>query len=128
MTSEIPIDSLVEMLRLVASESDTQQKVLPKFVCVPDEIVMLFEDAFLVYEGHFKANEEFSHEFEKLNGLFNWMRNSEKDFLTISSLEKDEAWNEARLIARRALVAIGAEMLPPKLSPTIQYVEQQNGN
>ena len=71
--TEMKMERLLEVLKLMASDYVVQKAALPSFVVVPDEIALLFEDEFSVASasgGSIGAHDpQIGQELRLLNGL-----------------------------------------------------------
>src|SRR5918994_5185077 len=111
------IDNLVETLRLMASPYPEQVAALPEWVAIPDEVGLLFEDAYGVLES-----DEFPPDvqplLEAINERLSSMMDQPRDVLwTRLALEIAPEWEMLRQEARRTLDAWRMPMQPPRIDP-----------
>jgi hypothetical protein len=112
------LEMVVEALRLSALPSHQQAAVLPDFVHVPDEVALLYEDAWLRVPVLREANLLDDAQYESLARLdqqYEEMSDAaDKDWVwTVDAMERDERWARSRQLAKEALAALGhAEGLP----------------
>lgn len=116
---------LVKSLQLIALPFEKQTKVLPEFVCLPDEIALIFDDMYrLVLDGD---NTEFSTNTKKnlklLDTLFEEMSKN-KSLWTLSSLENSRDWEKSRDIAKLVLNELREPVSMPELD-FLNFVEGQ---
>lgn len=111
---------LVDALRLVAASSEEQLSRLPGFVCVTDEVVTLFADAYLLVpqlERVGKLSPEAARALRRLDDFFESMPEDES-LADPASLSSHSFWSRARALASRALEQLGEEERSPDVSGT----------
>jgi hypothetical protein len=113
------LEGVVDALRLVAIPPAEQIAALPDFVHVPDEIVLLYDDAFKLVPQIREAgliDEDQVEVLAELDRLFNDMSvAADKDHLwTVEAMSADERWETSRQIAANALAALCRSVSPPR--------------
>ena len=103
---------LVDALRLAALPVDRQVAALPSFVHVPDEVALVFDDAWDLVPQVVDAGLMTPAQHEPvaaLDDLFNEMSDAADadDLWTIESMRTDPRWERARALARDALGRLG---------------------
>lgn len=114
-------NTLVQSLRLVASPPDVQVAALPKFVNIPDEIALTFNDANLIAPQLEDEELISSHSLDmlkELDELFETM-SEDKNLWTIEKLENDKFWRGSRELA----INILKEMNEPYSSPNLDFIK-----
>ena len=95
------LTKLIEATRLVASDYDVQICVMPAYVHVPDEIALIFEDAFnsvVKLVEHGVLNEYQQEALTALNNSLDRM-----NLWTVDALRDADEWNAVRMLARDVL-------------------------
>ena len=129
MTPEDQYSLLTDSVRLVAASADEQVAVLPSFVCVTDEIITCFSDAFLLVPQLRRAGmipDAADRSLTELDQYFEQMPRDE-DLIDPKSLAADGFWAEARRLASRALRDLGVEKHPLRMSGT-RWVSASKGS
>lgn len=113
------METVVDALRLAALPADQQAAALPDFVFVPDEVVLLYEDAWLLVPLIRNAGLISDEQFDSLSRLdqhFEEMSNArDKDsLLTVEAMIHDDRWKASRRLAEEALRALGATPGSPR--------------
>jgi DNA mismatch repair ATPase MutL len=109
---------LIEVLRLVSMDSETQINLFPEDVSVTDEIALLFSDTFLLIKQNKDKISVDNSQYkliEKIDNLFNEMSNSNKDFWLIDALKKNPQWQSLRELGNTALKHFGEKKESPNL-------------
>lgn len=117
MQEEKRLKQVIETLRLLAADCDTQTKVLPNYVHVPDEIALTFEDTYLLTNSLLQdklITEDVKSELDTLNELFDQM-NCRKELWTLDQLKFGEEWQQIRSVASRALKCMNRDIEIPNL-------------
>lgn len=119
------LNQILETLELLALNYEEQIQVLPKFVLVPDEIALIFDETF---STHSILLEELLNDvqFEHLNvvkGIFDDMDlNPYHQLWTLEALKTQKEWQNVREVARSLLNSFDHKRQVPKLS-WIQYIK-----
>ena len=120
------LERLVQSIRLLASDYETQIRSFPSFVHIPDELALTYNDCFLLVDQMAKAgllNERQLARLKELDGALEQMSEKESEELwTLDALKKSSEWQDIRLIASELLVLLGRKKQRPDLS-WIAYVE-----
>jgi hypothetical protein len=113
-------NTLVQSLRLVASPFELQIVSLPRFVNVPDEIVLTYNDAYLI-ASQLKAENLISPKvlgmLKELDELFGKM-SEEKYLWTVEKLKSNESWEKSRILAFDIL----KQLNEPYDSPNLDFI------
>jgi len=114
---------LVRAIRLLAADGPNQIASFPSFVHIPDELVSIFSDGYLLIKQHNK-NPFFDEEASKvLDSLERHIESMEHvpNLWTVDALRNRKEWEELRTIAKSFLDRIGFDYGPLDLSG-IQYL------
>jgi hypothetical protein len=108
---------LIESVRLLAADHETQIKQLPDFVHVPDEIALTYHDCFLLAPQIKEAGLITAEQFAKLAKLDKMLEDMSEDkrLWTLDALSAEEQWQQIRIVARDVLESFDATMQPPNL-------------
>ncbi|HAI77321.1 MAG TPA: hypothetical protein DCM08_13880 [Microscillaceae bacterium] len=102
---------VTESLKLLASSLEEQEKYLPDFADVPDDVTSSFENAFLILPTLIENNKFSNNSIASILRLYNKMqwclRNLELD--DFSNVE----WNKVREMARETLQLMGEPIEKP---------------
>lgn len=102
---------IVESLKLLALSFDEQEKYLPDFADVPDDVVSSFENAFLLLPALIENNKFSNNSIAsilRLNNKVNWcLINLDLD--DFSNVE----WNKVREMAKDTLQIMGESIGTP---------------
>ena len=111
-------EAMIELLRLVAADSERQVRVLPNLVHVPDEVAEDFSFAIqwtkrLLRERRITA----AHvsKFEEIDAIFSRMDGDLRQY-TLEAFRASPEWNDTRALAGRLLEALGEAGGPLDLS------------
>ena len=111
----------------LAQSADVQISLFPDFVCVGDELVLNFDDAWRAFQSDNEkslSNEQIAA-IEKLNSRIDELSASDKNFwLEKKSLYLDSKWNELRELAKKSLDTFGWQLEIPGPSNAI-YVDSK---
>jgi hypothetical protein len=104
---------VTESLKLLASSLEEQERYLPEFIDIPDDVISSFENAFLLLPALIENNKFSNNSIASLLRLYNKMqwclRNLELD--DFSNVE----WNSVRKMARNTLQIMGELMGKPDI-------------
>ena len=107
MEIENQYKSLVESLRILALPYEEQRSCLPNYVIVQDEVIAMFDDAFLLLPQIIDAEFLDKKSIASIIRCFNWMnimtRNNEID---VDFLKNNDGWQKVRYLATQALTDI----------------------
>ncbi len=101
--------TLVESLRLVASDRDAQVAAHPGFVDVPDEISLVYEDSFLLVDQIHNAgliNDTTATKLKALAEHFDRM-SERRELWTLRALADSPEWEQGRRLAKDILRDLG---------------------
>jgi hypothetical protein len=109
---------LVQSIMLVASTYETQIATLPEFVHSPDEIALIYNDAYLI-TPQLKEQKLISLNtlpiLKELDDLFDAM-SEDKSLWTFEKLKDDKSWKRSRELAFLILEELGVSYNIPNLS------------
>ncbi len=116
----ISLKALVDALRLAASPPAQQIEALPDFVHVPDEVALVYDDAFIRVPQIREADlidDDQVQALAELDQLFDEMSDAtDTDQLwTIEAMSTDERWLRSRQLAAKALARLGRPVGRPRL-------------
>jgi hypothetical protein len=103
------VDNLVGALRLMASPYDAQVAALPPSVALPDEVGLLFEDAYRVLEADLLPVVVRPHLARIADRLQAMEERPREDLWTADALRNAPDWEELRRDAMASLNAWGIE-------------------
>jgi hypothetical protein len=106
--------------------------VLPDFVHVPDEVTLLYDDAFRLVPQIREAGLLTDEQYETLARLdrhHEEMSNAaDKESLwTVEAMRSDERWEKSRRLAAEALAALGRESGTPRFDGTTWFSASETG-
>jgi hypothetical protein len=112
---------IVNALRLAALSAEDQAAALPEFVHVPDEVALIYDDAYVVVPQLCEAGVITDNQAEALSELdrqFTEMSDAHDraTLWTREAMRVDKRWSEARRLATQALSLLGAAPGPPDFS------------
>ena len=112
--------SLVQCLQLLASPYDHQIQAFPRFVCVPDELALMFDDRYgfsqSLFENKFLDLKQ-KKMLDEINEALNEM-SKDKSIWTIKALKAAKEWEEIRLKANTLLNLLDLHEKLPDLYKT----------
>jgi hypothetical protein len=114
--------NVVSALRLVVLTADEQVAALPEFVHVPDEVALIYDDAYRLVPpltaGEFLTPEQ-AAALDRLDRHFASMtESSNKALWTIAAMATGEQWATSRALARDALASLGESPGAPDFEGT----------
>jgi hypothetical protein len=105
---------VTESLKLLASSLEEQEKYLPDFADVPDDVTSSFENAFLLLPSLIENNRFSNDSIASMLRLYNKMqwclRNLDLDDFS------NEEWNTVRKMARDTLQIMGESIGKPDIN------------
>lgn len=117
ITPEQQLQMVIESLRLVAAPAEQQLAALPEYVCITDEVMLTYYDAFLLVPQLVDAGLIEATAAESLTHLDNWFEDPQDPSITDpESLKTHAYWATARTLAAEALGQLGKDVVPPDLS------------
>lgn len=111
------LEMLVDGLRLLAASAAEQVEALPRYVCVTDELILTFSDAYLLVPQLVRAgvvSRDAAAALKKLDDHLEAMPADER-LSEASSLEFHEYWAQARALAATALHCMNQAVGPVAL-------------
>jgi hypothetical protein len=126
------LEQVVDSLRLAALPAEEQIAALPDFVHVPDEVALLYNDAFRLVPQIREAGlitDEQQGSLVRLNRHYERMSNAtDKDSLwTVEAMQSDERWEKSRRLAAEALAALGRDAGTPRFEGTTWVSASETG-
>ena len=122
---KIFLDQLIESLKLVAADAETQIGLLPEWVHIPDEIALTFGESYILFDQVIDAGlvdekqaeliHHLDRKFEEMSGPVH------HEFWTLDAMRTHPKWEEFRELAAAALQKLGQELTTPNLG-WITYV------
>lgn len=115
---------LVEVMRLLASSSESQLKAFPAKSLVTDEMAILYDECFRSHYILLEQNqigENASSLMTEINTLFEKISHMQ-EIWTNERLATQEDWARIRVLARQVLTLLGEEPQAPDLS-WLDFVE-----
>lgn len=112
---------LVEAIRLLAMDAETQFSLLPDFVCVPDELATTFCDAFDVIGRYLPEiwGNEVTSLCQALYTTFDQMTSeAPEEFFSDDAVRHDQRWQNVREQAKTILSKVN---LPPA-TPALHWI------
>ena len=111
--------TLVEAVQLLAADYEAQVAALPAYAAVPDELALIYHDAYLLVdqmadagqltEKHLAKLRELDEEMDAMSGAEN------TDRWTLDALRSDPWWERMRLLAGDALRSLNVPRQRPAL-------------
>ena len=120
MELDIQYKALLNSLKLVACSFEDQQKLLPKFVDIKDEVLNTFFESFLLLPSLIENNYLSVKGIAAIIRLNNWIDLTELDsnLNDIVAFKESTEWNKIRLLARAALDELNEGLTLPDFSST----------
>jgi hypothetical protein len=116
-------------LKLVASDANVQIQLLPKWVHIPDEIALTFEESYYLLDQIFDAgliNSEQVDAINRVNETLSEMSASEdKSIWTLDALKNHPKWEKLRELSITAIARLGLGVGEPDLG-WISYIFGDN--
>lgn len=119
--SENNFENLIQSIQLLAADYKTQISSLPKFVHVPDELALLYNDYFLlsnqflnerlITKQQLKNLKELDKTLDKMSGKKN------AKLWTLEALKESQEWKNIRNLASKLLKDFGKRKEKPKINP-----------
>lgn len=115
------LSRMIETLKLLACGYEDQKASLPDYVHLPDELVISFSEAYLLFEQVVDAGLVSQDQIEKVQAveaLFDTMQKNRAvdDPWTYEAVQSGENWRRVRALAQDALGAFGVTELHHNLS------------
>ena len=119
-------EMLIDALYLLAADYQTQEKTLPDFVFLPDEVISIFSEAYLLFPQLIDAgmvNDSQINSLKIISDLIKEMGGKkEQNIWSVEAMRNHPDWNRLRSFARSALAEFGKTLIPPHLG-WISYVK-----
>jgi len=117
-------DALIAAVQLLAMPCKLQVEALPSFVSVPDEVALIFDDAYKAARHVVESLDANKNAINLLNDLDSALdRMSENSELwSLQALDTDSEWGKCRLLAKDILESLNEPFVSPKLE-FIQFVK-----
>lgn len=119
MSEQHYLDLLIQSLQLLAADYQTQLRIFPSFVHVPDELALTFDDAFLLVEQTQRVellNEQQAGSLHQLDELLSAMSDESESLWTLDALQHSPEWQHIRCLAKALLAAFGIPQQAPTLA------------
>ena len=116
MDFELKYKSLVESLRLLASPYKEQERYLPEFVVVQDEVISLFGDAFLITPQLIEQGLLSNGAIASIIRCYNLMEMAIRNQESPHEFKTQESWKKVRELAGVTLEKMKEEFKEPDLS------------
>ena len=122
MNARSPSNILIETLRLLASDAETQLSVLPKWVMAADELALTFHDAVLLATSNPQRLGLAVDQLEALKQIDEDLgQRRDGEFWSNKGLREDAAWEAIRARAKGILGSLRVPYERPELE-WIQFV------
>ncbi len=120
------MEMLIQSLQLLAADAEVQIHALPSFVHVPDEIALIFSDAYLLADDLVTAGLIHDYQEAELDSLDKLLDqiSGDKALWTLHALRASRQWEEIRVLARGILDSLGQERQKPNLF-WLRYIRSQ---
>ncbi len=116
---------LIETIKLLAADYETQVKQFPSFVLIPDEIASTYYDCFLLAPQIAEAGLIDEYQLERLTQIDRTLEEMTEDkehsYWTLDALRTEPKWESIRSAANDLLALFGQPYQPPNLY-WIQYI------
>jgi hypothetical protein len=122
------LEMLIDTIKLLAMGYEEQQRSLPDFVCLPDELVLSFSDAYSLLDqitnaGLVSEKQQVAvHKIEKQFVSMDMKNNGKENPWSDNAVRYSDDWNSIRTLAREALLEFGITEFKPNLS-WITYIK-----
>ena len=110
--------AMVRALRALSQPCEVQVRLFPTFVCVPDELVDDFGDAYDAMSEREKA----LHPDLVVLEMAILDKSGQLEFWTADALKSSDFWHDLRLMAFQALVDRDLPITPPEPDPRKTYI------
>lgn len=104
-------EMLMDALYLLAADYLTQEKTLPDFVFLPDEVISIFSEAYLLFPQVIDAgmvNDTQINSLRDMNDFIKEMEEKkEQNIWSVEAMRYHPDWNRLRAFARSALADFG---------------------
>lgn len=107
---------LVESLRLLSASYSKQKAYLPDFVTVQDEIVSIFDNAFLIVPRLLEEDIISKRAAASVIRCYNFMNLAVRNQLEVCDFENSELWAKTRQFATTTLIILGEGQQDPDLN------------
>ena len=102
------LEMMVQALALAASDYEMQIRSLPDFVFVPDEVALIFDEAYVLFDHVIDAglvDEAQIHAVSAINNFLDAMSKKKGDDnpWTLEAMARSADWHNLRLLARNSL-------------------------
>lgn len=116
---------LIQAVQVVSANATTQMDVLPNWVHIPDEIVNIYNESYILVDQLIEAGLVSSYQVEALNNLHNHIHemtlSRDTNLWTLEALKSHPKWDEMRVLAKNALKKLGVEIDRPNLG-WVRYI------
>jgi hypothetical protein len=123
------LNQVIQSLKLVASDANVQIQLLPKWVHIPDEIALTFEESYYLLYQIFDAglvNSEQVNAINRVNETLSEMSASDdKSIWTLDALKNHPKWEKLRELSKTAITRLGLGVSEPDLG-WISYIFGDN--
>ncbi len=118
MNIKFQYKSLIESLKLLSASYENQVKSLPEFVNVQEEVISIFNDAFLLLPQLIESNLITMIAIAWIIRCFNWINILIKNEKTakLKAFKNHKDWQKIRKFANKALEELKEEKGMPDLS------------
>lgn len=120
---------LIQALQLVAADAATQMEVLPSGVHIPDEVVLTFDESYLLFDQVIEAGLVNSAQVEAVQKLHQHIHEMtlarDLSLWTLEAMKSHPKWDEMRGLAKDTLTKLGVDTDRPNLG-WINYVPSGN--
>lgn len=121
--SNLHLNMLLQSLHLLAASYEQQMQAFPSFVHVPDEVALVFSDAYLFVPELTQAcliTTDQSADLAQVEQVLDHM-SQRKEVWTVDALKTSPQWKEVRQLAHKLLDSFHEPNRPPDLF-WLQYV------
>lgn len=113
-------EMMVEAIKIIASDFETQVKAFPDYVSIPDEVVSTFDEALRVFDQVIDANLVNEIQSKAVYEIDKYLEkmNEKKDYdnqWTLASMQSSPDWQHLRLLGNDLLALLGVSDKTPKL-------------
>ncbi len=114
------LEMLLQAVILLALEYEDQASSLPEFVCLPDEVVLTFDEAYRLFDQVIDAKLVTEAQIAAIKTIDRFIQgmNSKKDtenIWTVEAMKTSLDWQQLRVLARNTLPLFSVTETKPNL-------------
>lgn len=120
-TEERFLAMMINAIGIVASDFETQVRVFPDFVVIPDEVISTFDEAYILFDQVIDAHLVTETQKNAVKAIHNDLeemdnkRNDENPW-TLEAMQTSADWRHLRSLAKEALALFGIADIQPNVA------------